>query len=92
MAALLAARDLRSSIGSNLAVFREESGLTPWTYSMGQLRAALMLAEEVPAPPEDAWRVLYTGRLLEERLHYFYTADTKEEQRVQDILDSLVTN
>ena len=92
VAALLAARDLRSSVGSNLALLREESGLDPWTCSLGQLRAALLRAEEVPVPAEDAWRVPYTWRLLEERLHYYYCGNTEEESRVQGLLNNLVTN
>ena len=72
VAALMAARDIRSSVGSNLALLREESGLDPWTCSTGQLRAALQQAEEVPVPEEDAWRVLYTWRLLQ----HFYSGNT----------------
>ena len=92
MAALLAARDIRSSVGSNLALLREESGLDPWTCSSEQLRAALLHAEEAPVPAEDAWRVDYTWRLLEERLLYHYHADTEGERRVQGLLDTLVLN
>ena len=57
VAALLAARDMRSSVGSNLAVLSEETGLNAWTCSAGQLRTALLLAEEVPVQP-GAQRVL----------------------------------
>ena len=39
--ALLAARDLRSSLGSNLALVREETGLDPWVAGRAELRAAL---------------------------------------------------
>ena len=39
VAALLAARDLRSSVGSNLALLGEETGLEPWTCSWAKLRA-----------------------------------------------------
>ena len=92
VAALLAARDIRSSVGSNLALLGEETGLDPWTCPTGQLRAALTHAEEVSVPAEDAWRVPYTWRLLEERLRHFYSGDIQEEQRVQGLLDSLVTN
>jgi hypothetical protein len=92
VAALLAARDLRSSVGSNLALLREETGLDPWTCSPGELRAALLQAEAVPVPAADAWRVPYTRRLLAERLHDFYSGDDKEVQRVTGLLDSLVTN
>ena len=92
VAALLAARDLRSSLGSNLALLREESGLDPWTCSPGHLRAALQLADEVPVPEEDAWCVPYTWRLLEQRLQHYYSGNTEEEEQVQSLLDSLVKN
>ena len=92
VAALLAARDVRSSVGSNLAVLSEETGLNAWTCSAGQLRTALLQAEEVPVPVEDAWRIPYVWRLLGERLHCYYHGDTEEEGRVQVLLDSLVTN
>ena len=90
--ALLAARDLRSSTGSNLAVLREETGLDPWTCSVGQLGAALLQAEQVPVPAADAWRVGYMQRLLQERLQFYYSGNTEEELRVQGLLDALVTN
>ena len=90
VAALLAARDLRSSAGSNLALLQEETGLDPWTCSVGQLRSALLQAEEVPVPAADAWCVPYMRRLLQERLHHFYSGDKEQEQRVQGLLDSLV--
>ena len=92
VAALLAARDLRSSVGSNLDLLRKETGLDPWTCSPGQLRAALVQAEEVSVPPEDAWRVPYVWKLLEERLHHYYCGDNMEEQRVRGLLETLVIN
>ena len=92
VAALLAARDLRSSVGSNLALLREESGLDPWTVAPGRLKAALLRAEEAPVPAADAWRVPYMWRLLEERLQHHYCGNSVEEKRVQGLLDSLVTN
>ena len=91
-AALLAARDLRSSVGSNLALLREESGLDPWTCPMGRLKRALQEAEEVPIPAEDAWRGPYMWRLLTERLRFYYNGDIEEEKKVQELLDALVTN
>ena len=92
VAALLAARDLRSSLGSNLELIRKESGLDPWTCSKAKLTEALIQAEEVPIPEEDLWRIPYLWRLLEERLQFYYCGDTKEERRVQELIDSLVRN
>ena len=59
---------------------------------MGQLRAALHQAEQVPVPPADTWRVPYMRRLLQERLIHYYSGNSEEEQRVQGLLDSLVVN
>ena len=39
--ALLASRDVRSSLGSNLALVQELSGLNPWMAGPAHLRAAL---------------------------------------------------
>ena len=90
VAALLAARDLRSSAGSNLALLQEETGLDPWMCSVAQLRGALLQAEQVPVPPADAWRVIYMRRLLRERLQHFYSGDKEQENHVQGLLDALV--
>ena len=48
--ALLAARDLRSSLGSNLALVREVAKLDPWMASRAELQAALEKADRVPVP------------------------------------------
>ena len=52
--ALLAARDLRSSLGANLALVREETGLDPWVAGRGELQAALVAAELAPVPQLDS--------------------------------------
>ena len=93
VAVRLAARDIRSSVGSNLALLRKESGgLDPWTAGPGQLKKALLQKEASAVPPVDAWRVPFLQRLLEERLQYFYTGDKVQEKRVQGLIDSLVVN
>ena len=93
VAVRLAARDIQSSVGSNLALIRKESGgLDPWTSSPGQLKTALLKAEIVPVPAEDAWRIPYLRRLLDERTAHFYSRETKEEERVSSLINSLVVN
>ena len=49
--AILAARDIRSTLGSNLTHLRNKTGLDPSAVRKGQLMAALALAtrKEVPA-------------------------------------------
>ena len=93
VAARLEARDLRSFVGSNLALIRKESdGLDPWTAGPGQLKKALLQNKVVPVPVRDPWRVHFHQRLLEERLQPFYTGEKLQEKRVQGLLDSLVVN
>ena len=72
VAVRLAARDIRSPVGSNLALLRKESGgLDPWTCSPGQLKAALVKSEAVPVPDADTWRLPYLRRLLTERTNHY---------------------
>ena len=44
VAAMLAARDIRSSLGSNLAMVQEVTGLDPWTSSRRELQESLEVA------------------------------------------------
>ena len=93
VAVRLAARDLRSPVGSNLALLRKETGgLDPWTAGPGQLNRALLQNEAKPVPTQDAWRVPFLRRLLEERLQHFYMGDKLQESRIQGLIDSLVVN
>ena len=59
LVALLSARDIRSSLGSNLTLLRDETGLDPWVVSPGQLKQALIDAEKVEVPSNDEWRIHY---------------------------------
>ena len=90
--ALLAARDLRSSLGANLALVREETGLDPWVAGRAELRAALEVADQAPVPQQDSWRAPYLEKLLAARLRAHYEANTEEEQRLQGLINSLVIN
>ena len=51
--ARLAARDLRSSVGTNLALLRQETGLDPWVVGPGHLRTALLAKDRVVVPDRD---------------------------------------
>ena len=91
--ALLAARDLRSSLGSNLALLvREETGLDPWVVGRWELRAALEAADRAPVPQLDSWRAPALVKLLAARLQAHYAADKGEEGRLQGLIESLVIN
>jgi hypothetical protein len=88
--ALLAARDLRSSIGANLALVRRRTGLDPWVAGRAELRAALEAADRAPVPQQDSWRVPALEKLLAARLRAHYAADRGEETRLQGLIDSIV--
>lgn len=92
VAVRLGARDIRSTVGANLALLRCETGLDPWVASPGQLRAALLEAERVDTPDSDAWRIPFLEKLLEEKLSHFYSGNKEEEERVKTLIDSLVIN
>ena len=90
--ALLAARDLRSNLGKNLALVRETSGLDPWVAGSAQLRAALERAERREVPEADFWRAGLLRRLLAEQLLASYAADVEQEKRLEGLISSLVQN
>ena len=90
--ALLAARDLRSNLGANLALVHQETGLDPWVAGRGELHDALVAADRAPVPQQDSWRIPYLGKLLAARLQAHYSAEAEEEQRLQSLIDSLVIN
>ena len=90
--ALLAARDLRSNLGKNLALVRETSGLDPWVAGPAQLRAALERAEVREVPKADFWRAGLLRRLLSEQLLAKYAANVEQEKRLEGLISSLVQN
>ncbi len=92
VASLLASRDLRSNLGSNLALVREETGLDPWVAGRVELRTALEAADRAPVPQQDSWRVPALRKLLAARLAAHYAGDKEEEGRLQSLIDSLVIN
>ena len=90
--ALLAARDIRSNLGKNLALVRKATGLDPWVASTGQLRSALGRAERREVPKADFWRAGLLQKLLGERLQANYVADVEKENRLESLVSSLVQN
>ena len=88
----LAARDIRSTLGSNLALLREITGLDPWVVSPAHLKEQLVSSEEVPVPAEDLWRVPYLKKLLDQRLDAHYAGNQEELDRLSPLIDSLVVN
>ena len=70
----------------------EASGLSVWSSTTRQVRKAVREREAVPVPPQDAWRVPYLRKLLEERLKQHYRGEKEEEAKVQSYIDSLCVN
>ena len=87
--ALLCARDLRTTTGQNIRVLEEASGLSVWSSTTRQMRKAVREREAVPVPPQDAWRIPYLRKLLEQRIQHYYTEDKEKEETVQSLIDSL---
>ena len=90
--ALLAARDIRSNLGSNLALVRELTKLDPWVEPRGSLLTALEKADKRDVPPQDRWRLPFLKKLLAARLQAHYAGEEKEVERLQDLINSLVIN
>ena len=90
--ALLAARDRRSTLGSNLTHLREMTGLNPWTVGRSQLKTALELALRREVPVQDLWRPQLLQKLLSARSEAHYSADMVEEERIATLINSLVSN
>ena len=88
--ALLATRDIRSTLGSNLAHLRAKTGLDPWEVTKGQLKAALGRATRNEVPECDYWRPELLQKLLSARLKAHYSADLVEEERITTLINSLV--
>jgi hypothetical protein len=60
--------------------------LDPWQCSPKDVKAE----KQVELPDQDKWRVLYLGRLLEERgVRFHHMEDTME---ITELIDSLCVN
>ena len=90
--ARLAVRDIRSSLGSGLALLQRETSLDPWICPSAQLRAALVLVESVPVPDTDLYRLDLLRKYISLKQTAFYARDTEEERKLKGLIDSLVIN
>ena len=88
----LLARDRQSVTGKNLLLVQELSGINPWTATPGRLKAALQAEEVVDVPALDMWRLSYLSSLLRQRGEAHYLALEDDEQRITDLINSLVIN
>ena len=90
--ARLAARDIRSNLGSNLDLIKRESKLDPWESDKLSIQAALHFAEMKEVAEENKWRCEYLRKLLIQRLEFGYSGNKDEEKRITTLIDSLVVN
>ena len=80
--ARLAARDMRSTLGSNLELLREETGLDPWAASPAHLKEALIAAERAEIPRNEGWRIPFLQKLLQQRLASFYSGMLRKRKHL----------
>ena len=64
VAARLASRDVRSSVGKNLVRIEQLTSLNPWLASKSQLQERLVQTLAVEVPAADAWRPALFHKLL----------------------------
>ena len=88
----LLARDMLSVTGKNLRLIQELTQLNPWTASNGGLKAALERSEQADVPVLDRWRLPYLCSLLSQRSQAYYMVMEDEEERLSDLINSLVVN
>ena len=82
---------MRSVTGKNLKLIEDETGLSPWLQTPAKIKQVLAsIKEEVPAT--DKWRIGYLGLLLEKRQEAHYGGHQKEEDRLNELIESLCIN
>ena len=88
----ISVRDIHSTLGYNLRLISDKTGLDPWCVTNGLIRDKLTSRETPTARYEDEWRVVYLAKLLAERLECHYSSDTNEETRLGNLISSLIAN
>ena len=78
--------------GKKLRFVQDLSQLDPWTTSCGRLKEALIAEELVEVPLLDRWRLPYLCTLLSQRRQAHNLALEDEENRLEDLINSLVIN
>ena len=88
-AALLLARDKRSTLAKNIDYVEKVTGQDAWVASP-QLVCSIVVERETVAPnEEDEWRLPYLAKLLEQRVQLHTLGMSEEEERVQELINSL---
>ena len=89
IAALLGARDIRTTVGANLQLLKEETGLDTWQASPGEIRRKLKEKSEVKVPDQDMWRIPYLRKLLQARLEASYKGQEEKVEELTNRVNSL---
>ena len=92
IAARLASRDVRTSVGKNLARIEQLTGLNPWLANKSLVQERLVQALAVEIPAADAWRPTLLHKLLGDRLEANYKANEEEAAKLSGLISSLVAN
>ena len=71
---------------------QETSKLDPWTTGYSRLKKALIAAEVVEVPLVDRWRLPYLCSLLAQRREANSMVMEAEEDRLEELINSLVMN
>ena len=90
--ALLASRDVKSNLGSNLAALKEKTKLDPWAAARRQLRICLEQSTRSEVPPKDFWRDPLIRKILIEIVEARYDGDNEMEEELSALANSLVSN
>ena len=84
-------RDMRTVTGRNLRLIEDETGLSPWIQTSAKIKQVLSSDLDV-VPARDQWRIAYLGLLLEQRQEAHYGGHQKEEDRLDQLIESLCIN
>ena len=69
----------------------DETGLSPWLQTPAKVKQALASVEE-DVPAGDHWRPGYLALLLEQRQEAHYGGYQEEEDRLNELIESLCIN
>ena len=85
----IVARDVRTTTGSNLNLIHDLTAQDPWCCSSSKVKEVLE-GKLAQMPSQDAWRLPYLGKLLEQRgEQHFQMSDTSE---LTELIDSICLN
>ena len=89
--ARLSARDIRTTLGSNLDHIRKETGLNPWHFGGERIKMELLKNNFSEMDENDKWRIAYLEKLLTHRLYQYYQGNHECEE-LDQMINSLCIN